>query len=144
VKNLTIKSAAVVLIQIPLILIELVGAYLQLCVMRCKARFAAVPGTADSDTKCDYCTSQARADAIQMIMSIYIGCSGKVIASHRVEYEQVPAGQQAVRTHPDRHLYAVLYPTRSENLRRIKNMLQELDNGTLFEIVSLVGKQANK
>ena len=43
--------------------------------------------------------------------------------------EAGPIGRRVVMCHHDRHLYAVLKPTRAENLQRIRNVLSAIGFG---------------
>lgn len=45
-----------------------------------------------------------------------------IIAYFREAFEKTKTGKAAVRTNPNRRLYAVLIPTKEENLQRLKNV----------------------
>ena len=49
----------------------------------------------------------------------------------RVRFESTTAGRKAVASSPERKLYAVLKPTREENIRRILNVLYGTNKGKL-------------
>ena len=58
----------------------------------------------------------------------------KQLDADRKIFENPTAGRRAVKNNPDRRLYAVLKPTRAENLRRIENVLCEMDLAVLKKI----------
>ena len=70
--------------------------------------------------------------------------SDKDVNADRETFELTSAGQQAVKTNPDRRLYAVLEPTRAENLKRIENVLLEMDSARLSEVLSNVEKMIRR
>ena len=49
----------------------------------------------------------------------------------RIRFESTDAGRRAAADSPERKLYAVLKPTREENIRRILNVLYGTDKGKL-------------
>ncbi|MDD5064289.1 MAG: hypothetical protein PHQ35_05970 [Phycisphaerae bacterium] len=65
--------------------------------------------------------------AVQQILSMWEKKSNWTVANDRRRFEATEWGQQVARDNPDRHLYAVLYPTRKENLARIANVLRAMD-----------------
>ncbi|MFZ0035632.1 MAG: hypothetical protein WAK60_11680 [Sedimentisphaerales bacterium] len=64
---------------------------------------------------------------VQQILSLWEKKSNRTVANDRRVFEATKWGQQVIRSNPDRHLYAVLYPTRQENLTRIGNVLRAMD-----------------
>jgi hypothetical protein len=65
--------------------------------------------------------------AVQRILSMWGKKSNWTVAKDRRAFEATKWGQQVIRSNPDRHLYAVLCPTRQENLTRIANVLRAMD-----------------
>ena len=74
-----------------------------------------------------YPRPDGRDDAFLGLMSYVESHSDEWISSFRKELEQI----ETVEAHRccDPHLYAVLKPTRGENLRRIGNILRDVDPG---------------
>jgi len=58
-----------------------------------------------------------------------LGATSESIDGLRELMERSPIGQETVRTHPDRHLYAVLKPTRLESIKRIVNIVDNYTDG---------------
>ena len=52
----------------------------------------------------------------------------------REVFENTEDGRRVRAEHSDRHLYAILRPTRSENLKRIENVLQAMSPDALQRI----------
>jgi hypothetical protein len=65
--------------------------------------------------------------AVQQILGVWEEKNNRTVANDRRAFEATKWGQQVIRSNPDRHLYAVLYPTRKENLERIANVLRAMD-----------------
>jgi hypothetical protein len=65
--------------------------------------------------------------SVQQILRIWDKKSNWTVANDRRVFEATKWGLQVVRNNPDRHLYAVLCPTRKENLDRIANVLRAMD-----------------
>ena len=61
----------------------------------------------------------------------------------RESLEALGIGHAVVAEHPDRHLYAILKPTRRENLRRIQNVMRALDPNTFGRVLRIVEKRQN-
>ena len=54
----------------------------------------------------------------------------KALVAHiREAFEKTKTGQRTVKTNPNRRLYAVLIPTKEENIQRIKNVFDSMDYG---------------
>jgi hypothetical protein len=68
-----------------------------------------------------------REDSVRQILSMWEKKSNWTVANDRRTFEATKWGQQVIRNNPDRHLYAVLCPTRKENLDRIGNVLRAMD-----------------
>ena len=49
-------------------------------------------------------------------------------------FEKTETGCTLVASHPDRHLYSVLQPTKAENLKRIENVLQVMSPADLRRV----------
>jgi hypothetical protein len=65
--------------------------------------------------------------SVQQILSMWEKKNNWTVANDRRTFEATKWGQQVVKNNPDRHLYAVLRPTRKENLDRIANVLRAMD-----------------
>lgn len=50
-----------------------------------------------------------------------------LVDSIREALEKTKTGQRTVKTNPNRRLYAVLIPTKEENIQRIKNVFDSMD-----------------
>jgi len=60
-------------------------------------------------------------------------CNGKIDAV-RQTIENSEAGRRAVESNPNRRLYAVLKPTKAENLERIANVFKEMEPRQLLAL----------
>ncbi len=130
--------------------IELIIAIMELQISRCNYRLqlGVWPqlqtkniANKPSDKKADSCICQIdRELTIQQILSCWDKKRNRTIANDRRVFEATKWGQQAIRYNPDRHLYAVLRPTRKENLDRIANVLREMD----AEAFARVSRNAEK
>jgi hypothetical protein len=78
--------------------------------------------------------------AVQQIWSMWGKKSNWTVAKDQRAFEATKWGQQVIRSNPDRHLYAVLCPTRKENLDRIANILRVMD----AEAFAMVMRNAEK
>jgi hypothetical protein len=52
----------------------------------------------------------------------------------RKVFENTEEGSRVRADHPDRHLYAILQPTRKENLKRIENVLRSMSPDALQQM----------
>jgi len=130
--------------------IELIIAIMELQISRCNYRLqlGVWPqlqtkniANKPSDKKADSCICQTdREMTIQQILSCWDKKRSRTIVNDRRVFEATKWGQQAIRNNPDRHLYAVLRPTRKENLERIANVLREMD----AEAFARVSRNAEK
>ena len=50
-----------------------------------------------------------------------------LVAPIREALEKTKTGQRTVKINPNRRLYAVLIPTKEENIQRIKNVFDSMD-----------------
>ena len=76
--------------------------------------------------------------SIRDALGTWQGSNNEDVNADREIFELTDAGQRAVKTNPDRRLYAVLEPTRAENLKRIENVFLEMDSANLGEVLSNV------
>jgi len=107
--------------------IELVIAFLDLQISKCRYRlqFGVWP---QLQTKKIENKPISREPTIRQILSCWAGKRSRTVANDRRVFEATKWGRQVIRKNPDRHLYAVLRPTREENLERIANVLREMDD----------------
>ncbi len=120
--------------------IELIVAVLDLQIRRCRYRLELgvwpklqakkAAEKPPGDVTSDYVCQTDREQAIEQILSCWAKKSNWTVANDRRVFEATTWGQQTVKNNPDRHLYAVLRPTRKENLERIGNVLQAMDAET--------------
>jgi hypothetical protein len=68
-----------------------------------------------------------REDSVQQLLSMWEKKTNWTVANDRRTFEATKWGQQAIKNCHNRHLYAVLRPTRKENLNRIANVLRVMD-----------------
>ncbi len=124
--------------------IELIIAFLGLQLSKCKHRlqFGVWPKLQTKkqpispQSKTNDCIYQAdREAAIRQVLNCWSEKSNYTVAKDRRVFEATKWGQRAVRNNPDRHLYAVLRPTRQENLTRIGNVLREMDAVTFNRVL---------
>jgi len=130
--------------------IELVIALLDLQISKCKYRLelgawpqlrAEKIANKPLNKTVDDCVCQIdREQAIEQILSCWAKKSNRTVTNDRRVFEATERGQQVIRSNPDRHLYAVLYPTRQENLDRIGNVLRAID----AEVFARVMRNAEK
>lgn len=123
--------------------IELIVAFLDLQLCKCKHRLlfgvwpkskTKKPPILSGHTKgCIYPAD--REAAIRQVLSCWSEKSNYTVAKDRRTFEATKWGQRAVRSNPDRHLYAVLRPNRGENLARIGNVLREIDTTTFNRVL---------
>jgi len=78
--------------------------------------------------------------SIRNALGTWKNVNNRDVNADRETFELTSAGKQAVKTNPDRRLYAVLKPTRAENLKRIENVFLEMDSMTLQDVLSRVEK----
>lgn len=78
-------------------------------------------------------------DAFKALLS---RCSDDSLDRLRVEFEAYPVyGRFVIIKHHDRHLYAVLKPTRLENVKRINNVFFALPRKICLMIIDDLEKQ---
>jgi len=65
-------------------------------------------------------------ERITAVLHMWNAVSNRDVAEDRKLFENTGAGRRAVKSNPDRHLYAVTRPSRSENIQRIRNVLLEM------------------
>ena len=61
---------------------------------------------------------------IKSLLAQLDACSEIVVDAMRFTMEDTPLGQDAIKKNPDRRLYAILKPTKKENLDRIANVIE--------------------
>ena len=71
------------------------------------------------------------------------GYSDAMLERGRKRIEESDAGQAAVRSNPDRRVYAVLKPTRAENIERIKYVFLAMDAFELYKELESVRIEIN-
>ena len=64
--------------------------------------------------------------AIKDVLYVLDKRNNRLLNIDRETFEDTATGRKIVAQHPDRHLYSVLRPTRSENMRRIENALRAM------------------
>lgn len=144
-KLTAIKTYLLTIAQIPVALALLIVACAELLLTKCMACLGgALPSLRTNDVMCKaadnrYCHKDREQD-IQQILSLWDKESYCVTAKDRQKFEALECGRRAIRNNPDRHLYAVLRPTKQENLGRIGNVLREMDS----ELFSRVLQKAEK
>ncbi len=140
-----VAQLLVSLILLIVVIVDLILEYTRLLLMRCmmcldtppsllKIALLRIDSTEDKTVNSCECYKD-RERAIQQILSRWDKKSYYVIAKDRRAFEATEWGQQAMRNNPDRHLYAVLSPTRQENLARIGNVLREMDSVTFSRVL---------
>lgn len=125
-------------IQIPIALALLILAYVERLLMKSMACLKN-PSTLLQSVNRYNCHAD-REQAIQHILIAWDKKSDYTIAKGRQTFESTEWGRQAIQNNTDRHLYAVLKPTKKENLERIGNVLREMDFMKLRKVLLNVEK----
>jgi hypothetical protein len=81
-------------------------------------------------------SSHTKPTSIEWYMGHLSTYSDPLLEKARKRIERSDDGKRIVRTNPDRRLYAVLKPTRAENLERIKYVLCAMDAFRLYGLLS--------
>ena len=76
--------------------------------------------------------------SIRWYLDLVSGWSDKIVNNVRKTLEGSTEGQRTVKANPNRRLYAVLKPTREENMERIEYVLTGLGPFGLFELLASV------
>jgi len=121
VNNLTAKNVTLTILQIPALLAKPLIAYLDLLLTRYLAKLAN-----PLSPRCLPASNQTTETmpSISLILNLLSKSDYYTICRFRVVIEtQTEAGRRVVKTNPDRHLYAVRFPTKDESLRRIMNVI---------------------
>jgi hypothetical protein len=106
-------------------------AYLNLLLTRC---LVALGNPLSWPLECFSINYGATKINIKMVIDLLNMLDDKILDCNRKVFENTTAGRRAVKNNPDRRLYAVLKPTRVENLRRVENVLYETDSAALNQI----------
>jgi hypothetical protein len=77
---------------------------------------------------------------VKIVLTVLDKQNNYCLNRNRKVFEDTETGRNVVAGHPDRHLYSVLRPTRSENLTRIENVLRAMSPAALRR----VGENARK
>jgi hypothetical protein len=120
-------------IQIPIALALLITAYVERLLMKSMACLKKPSPWLIAVNQ--YNCQADREQVIRYILSAWDKKSDHIIAKDRRTFESTEWGQRAIQNSPDRHLYAVLRPTRKENLERIGNVLREIDSTKLHKVL---------
>jgi hypothetical protein len=128
-KKLSVKNGILTILQVPVLLAQLILAYMDLLLTKCLAGLNNPMSRPLARIKPHQTTSEVIEDkdrSVETIMRLWGGVGDIGVRSDRKYFEMTEWGQRAVKTHPDRHLYAVMRPNRAENLKRIENVLSEM------------------
>ncbi len=118
--NLTAKNVTLTILQVPALLAKLLIAYLDLLLTKCLAKLAnplsfPLPRTAEAPPD------------IELVFSLLGKSSHYIVCKFCRAIEGTEVGRKVVKTNPNRHLYAVRFPTKAEYLRRVENVLAEMN-----------------
>lgn len=149
-KNLSAKNILLTLAQVPVVLMLSVVAYIELSLTKLLGYLAnpflspkpqailkrIVDSRPLADTYEEYRPTNTiyTNKGIEDILFVFDKRNNYQLNGDRKVFENTEAGQRVKAGHPNRHLYAVLCPTRSENLKRIKNVLQAMSPAELRRI----------
>jgi hypothetical protein len=130
--------------------VELITAFLSLQIRKCRYRLELgvwpqlqtrkVAENPPGKILGDYVCPADRERTIRQILSCWAKKSDYIVAKDRQTFEATKWGQRAIRNNPDRHLYAVLRPTRKENLKRIGNVLLEMEQKAFARVTRNAAK----
>lgn len=139
---LTFKNFVLTCLQLPLVFLRLIVACLDYLLVRSLIALGnPLSWPIDTAIQVKYDNEGTNIKSVLNLLSIQ---SDRVLDSDRKFLERTTAGRQAVKTNSDRQLYAVLKPTRAENLRRIENVLKEMDSTTLCRVLHNASKVLEK
>lgn len=124
-----VKITFCAVLALPVVVLRCLLACVDYCLASCdmKLRYGVwpepvnKPKTPGQDKGCD----------IDRTMQFVSMGTDRKINDFRRSIEAGPIGRRVVMCHHDRHLYAVLKPTRAENLQRIRNVLSALSSETI-------------
>jgi len=147
-KILSLKNIILTVLQVPVLLAQCINAYIELLLTRCLVCLANPLSTPFDYKQAPAATSEYNIDTpgpsgeydtdtvrILYILEALGSRKNNFIIKLREAFERTEAGLRTVKTHPDRRLYAVLRPTRQENLRRIKNALDNMEPAEISRIL---------
>ena len=152
---LTLKNALLTILQLPVMAILLLAASMQLVLIKCLARIDNALSSPFADLarrKVVYTakTDQRGCEGVEEAAGLQVGtagpytrrevdlrkfdnmiiwlksCSDEDVNSFRKKVEATMIGRRIVASSSERHLYAVLAPTKEENLERIEKVFNVL------------------
>ena len=147
-KKLTVKNCILTFLQVPVSLVLLAIVYLEFLLTKCLALLdnslssplagmAARRAISESPETTGRNSNNNTAE-FNLLMNWLCSHDNVFIEDFRERLEAKGIGPDTIAVQSDRHLYAVLKPNRTENLRRIKNVLYALDKFTLSKFLNEV------
>ncbi|MHC4460925.1 MAG: hypothetical protein ACYS6W_01310 [Planctomycetota bacterium] len=143
-KKVTVKNCIKTLAQLPVVLILLIAVCIERALVWCMvhlsnpmsmpfAKLGLIPKPGDISIDSE---KYERDLGIEFILGLVGGKNAFTLNRVRIELEDTKTGRHVASTYPDRHLYSILKPDRTENLARIQNVLREMDNGAFERVLS--------
>ena len=122
----TFKNIILTLLQVPFVVLRLFAACLEYLTVRCLAALSNPLYSPLAETR----TARMGPPNLARVIGLLKKQNSLFVRRTRLILETTEAGRQAKRYHPDRRLYAVLRPTKAEDLKRIENVFNLMDDET--------------